>query len=170
MFAFFLFSFFFFVFWNRHSLHLNWEISLTETRNTFYAEVLIFLFCFVFCLLLLMALMGLSFERSLWWWCREEAKVAIEVALVAAAPALGELMDLMTALQLVLRKSLAHRGLAKCLHEGAKVIEKHAAQLCLLAEDCDKPDYVRLVKGPCADHNVNILTALVPRPLASGLV
>ncbi|GAA0153654.1 hypothetical protein LIER_37714 [Lithospermum erythrorhizon] len=42
----------------------------------------------------------------------------------------------------VLRKSLAHAGLAKGLDEGAKVIEKHTAQLCVLAEDCDQPDYV----------------------------
>ncbi|XP_038718370.1 40S ribosomal protein S12-like isoform X2 [Tripterygium wilfordii] len=64
----------------------------------------------------------------------------------------------MTAIQLVLKKSLAHGGLACGLHEGAKVIEKHAAQLCLLAEDCDQPDYVKLVKGLCVDHNVSLVT------------
>lgn len=64
----------------------------------------------------------------------------------------------MTALQLVLRKSRAHGGLAKGLHEGAKVIEKHAAQLCVLAEDCDQPDYVKLVKALCGDHNVSLIT------------
>ncbi|XXG63935.1 hypothetical protein AAC387_Pa05g2014 [Persea americana] len=71
-----------------------------------------------------------------------------------SGPALGEPMDIMTALQLVLKKSLAHDGLARGLHEGAKVIEKHAAQLCVLAEDCDQPDYVKLVKALCADHNL----------------
>ncbi|XP_016487007.1 small ribosomal subunit protein eS12 [Nicotiana tabacum] len=85
----------------------------------------------------------------------EEAVVA---ETPAPAPALGEPMDIMTALQLVLRKSRAHGGLAKGLHEGAKVIEKHAAQLCVLAEDCDQPDYVKLVKALCADHNVNLIT------------
>ncbi|KAG2723240.1 hypothetical protein I3843_02G139300 [Carya illinoinensis] len=84
----------------------------------------------------------------------EEAPVAVETP----APVLGETMDIMTALQLVLRKSLAHGGLARGLHEGAKVIEKHAAQLCVLAEDCDQPDYVKLVKALCADHNVNLMT------------
>nr|TKS08737.1 40S ribosomal protein S12-like isoform X1 [Populus alba] len=69
-----------------------------------------------------------------------------------------EAMDLMTALQLVLKKSLAHGGLARGLHEGAKVIEKHAAQLCVLAEDCNQPDYVKLVKALCADHGVGLLT------------
>lgn len=85
--------------------------------------------------------------------CREEP-----VAAEAPAPVLGEPMDIMTALQMVLRKSLAHGGLARGLHEGAKVIEKHAAQLCVLAEDCDQPDYVKLVKALCADHNVNLIT------------
>lgn len=85
----------------------------------------------------------------------DEAAPAVETA--PAAP-LGEAMDLMTALQVVLRKSLAHGGLARGLHEGAKVIEKHAAQLCVLAEDCNQPDYVKLVKALCADHNVSLLT------------
>ncbi|XP_057968912.1 small ribosomal subunit protein eS12-like [Malania oleifera] len=83
----------------------------------------------------------------------EGAAVATETA-----PALGEQMDLMTALQLVLRKSLAHGFLARGLHEGAKVIEKHAAHLCVLAEDCNQPDYVKLVKALCADHSVALIT------------
>uniref|UniRef100_A0A6N2MKR9 40S ribosomal protein S12 n=1 Tax=Salix viminalis TaxID=40686 RepID=A0A6N2MKR9_SALVM len=78
----------------------------------------------------------------------EGAVPQIETPAVADAP-LGEPMDLMTALQLVLRKSLAH---------GAKVIEKHTAQLCVLAEDCNQPDYVKLVKALCADHKVNLLS------------
>ncbi|KAF1867746.1 hypothetical protein Lal_00050179 [Lupinus albus] len=77
---------------------------------------------------------------------------------VAAASIPGEPMDILTALQLVLRKSLAYGGLARGLHEAAKVIEKHAAQLCVLAEDCDQPDYVKLVKALCAEHNVSLLT------------
>ncbi|KAG4955294.1 hypothetical protein JHK82_040996 [Glycine max] len=92
------------------------------------------------------------------WVC---AALSEEVAVAAEAPAAsipGEPMDIMTALQLVLRKSLAYGGLARGLHEGAKVIEKHAAQLCVLAEDCDQPDYVKLVKALCAEHNVSLLT------------
>ncbi|KAL2338207.1 hypothetical protein Fmac_012653 [Flemingia macrophylla] len=86
---------------------------------------------------------------------REEPTV---VAPEPAASIPGEPMDIMTALQLVLRKSLAYGGLARGLHEAAKVIEKDAAQLCVLAEDCDQPDYVKLVKALCAEHNVSLLT------------
>jgi len=76
----------------------------------------------------------------------------------APTPVLGEPMDLMTALQLVMKKSGAHDGLVKGLREAAKAIEKHAAQLCVLAEDCDQPDYVKLVKALCAEHNVHLVT------------
>ncbi|KAK6121162.1 hypothetical protein DH2020_045083 [Rehmannia glutinosa] len=89
---------------------------------------------------------------------RSEDVPVAEAAAPAPAPALGEPMDIMTALQLVLRKSRAHSGLARGLHEAAKVIEKHAAQLCVLAEDCDQTDYVKLVKALCADHNVSLIT------------
>ncbi|KAM1089730.1 hypothetical protein ACFX1X_017729 [Malus domestica] len=90
---------------------------------------------------------------------QREEDVAVPIAEpVAAAAALGEPMDLLTALQLVLRKSLAHGGLTRGLHEGAKVIEKHAAQLCVVAEDCDQADYVKLVKALCADHNVKLMS------------
>jgi small subunit ribosomal protein S12e len=88
--------------------------------------------------------------------CSEEEVVAAVEPVAAAIP--GEPMDIMTAVQLVLRKSRAYGGLARGLHEGAKVIEKHAAQLCVLAEDCDQPDYVKLVKALCAEHNVSLLT------------
>ena len=40
-----------------------------------------------------------------------------------------EIVDIMIALQLMLRKSLAYEGLARGLHEGAKGIEKHDVQL-----------------------------------------
>ncbi|KAF6171270.1 hypothetical protein GIB67_036938 [Kingdonia uniflora] len=89
----------------------------------------------------------------------------VAVAVETAAPTLGEPMDIMTALQLVLKKALVHDGLARGLHEGAKVIEKHAAQLCVIAEDCDQPDYVKLVKALCADHNVSLIAVPAAKTL-----
>ncbi|KAL6507056.1 40S ribosomal protein S12 [Orobanche hederae] len=92
-------------------------------------------------------------RRNVW-----EIEEPVVVETPAPAPILGERMDIMSALQLVLKKSLAHGGLVRGLHQSAKVIEKHAAQLCVLAEDCDQPDYVKLVKALCAEHNVNLIT------------
>ncbi|KAM1425069.1 hypothetical protein ACFXTO_017948 [Malus domestica] len=103
-----------------------------------------------------LASLGFSFQSTRKMSGDEE--VAVPVEPVAVAAALGEPMDLLTALQLVLRKSLAHGGLTRGLHEGAKVIEKHAAQLCVVAEDCDQADYVKLVKALCADHNVKLMS------------
>ena len=31
-------------------------------------------------------------------------------------------------------------------------------QLCVLAEDCDQPDYKKLVEALCSEHNVNLLS------------
>jgi small subunit ribosomal protein S12e len=93
--------------------------------------------------------------------CREEAVpdvLAEKPAAAAAEPVLGEPMDILTGLQLVLKKSLAHDGLARGLHEAAKAIEKHAAQLCVLAEDCNQPDYSKLVQALCSEHNVNLIS------------
>ncbi|KAG6502712.1 hypothetical protein ZIOFF_034998 [Zingiber officinale] len=81
-----------------------------------------------------------------------ELKVTVsEDAVAESAPILGEPMDLMTALQLVLKKSLAHDGLVRGLHEGANAIEKHAAQLCILAEGCDQADYANWLRH-CAGN------------------
>jgi small subunit ribosomal protein S12e len=86
------------------------------------------------------------------------ADAVAEKPVVTAEPVLGEPMDILTGLQLVLKKSLAHDGLARGLHEAAKAIEKHAAQLCVLAEDCNQPDYSKLVQALCSEHNVNLIS------------
>ncbi|KAL0863755.1 hypothetical protein Bca101_042873 [Brassica carinata] len=88
----------------------------------------------------------------------EEAAPAVVVPPAAEPAAIPEDMDLLTALELTLRKARAHGGVTRGLHESAKLIEKRVAQLCVLAEDCNQPDYVKLVKALCADHNINLLT------------
>lgn len=40
-----------------------------------------------------------------------------------------------------------------------QAVERDAALLCVLAQDCDQPDYTKLVEALCAEHNnVNIIT------------
>jgi small subunit ribosomal protein S12e len=90
--------------------------------------------------------------------CREEVAVVEEVAEVSVAAAPGEPMDVNTAVQLVLKKALAHDGLSRGLHETTRALEKGQAQLCILAEDCDQPDYKKLIEALCAEHNVNLLS------------
>lgn len=94
----------------------------------------------------------------------------------------------MTALQLVLKKSLAGHGLARGLREACKVpsfsrrsvpsaseatllrrltaapalppqaIESRQAQLAVLAQDCDQQDYTKLIQALCTEANVNLIT------------
>ncbi len=61
-------------------------------------------------------------------------------------------------LQQVLKKALAYDGLARGLHEAARAIEKGQAKLCVLAEDCNQPDYKKLIEALCAEHNVSLLS------------
>jgi len=83
----------------------------------------------------------------------DDAPVAAPV--VAAAPA-GQ-MDVNTAIQEVLKTALIHDGLARGLHECAKALDKRQAHLCVLANNCDEPMYVKLVEALCAEHGINLI-------------
>lgn len=69
---------------------------------------------------------------------------------------IGE-MDIMKALQEVLKKSLAHDGLVRGLNECVKALERGDAELCILASDCDEPAYSRLIESLCAQLEVNLV-------------
>ena len=58
----------------------------------------------------------------------------VAAAVGEAAPT--EAMDIMQALQIVLKKALARDGLRRGLHETAKAIESGKSKLCLLGQDC----------------------------------
>ena len=73
-----------------------------------------------------------------------------------ATPAEG--MDVNQAIAAVLAKALAHDGLSRGLNEAARALERGAAQLAVLADDCDQPDIKKLVEALCAEHNVSLLS------------
>merc|ERR1712087_288083 len=56
-----------------------------------------------------------------------------------------------SAVRKVCKLSLAVDGLARGLHESAKVIDAGKAQFVFLAESCDEPSYKKLVKALCAE-------------------
>jgi len=44
-------------------------------------------------------------------------------------------------------------------------VESRKAQLAVLAQDCDQPDYVKLVQALCAEANVNLITVPASKTL-----
>ena len=82
---------------------------------------------------------------------------------VGEGPSLGEAdvpkepLDLNSALQMVLKKSLAHDGLARGLHEVVREIEREGAQLVVLSENCDQGDYKKLIEALCAEKQVPLV-------------
>ncbi|KAK7812556.1 hypothetical protein U0070_014889 [Myodes glareolus] len=71
--------------------------------------------------------------------------------------AAGGIMDVNTALQEVLKTALIHDGLACGICEAAKALDKRQAHLCVLASNCDKAMYVKLVEVLCAEHKINLI-------------
>jgi len=76
---------------------------------------------------------------------------------ITPAPSEGK-MDIMTALQTVLKKALAHDGLRRGFHEVIKTIEQGKAQLVVLSQNCDNPDMTKLIEALCHEKDVNLLT------------
>lgn len=61
------------------------------------------------------------------------------------------------ALQEVLKRSLAHDGLARGLRECAKALDKRQAHLCVLNESCTEAEYVKLIEALCAEGKINLI-------------
>jgi hypothetical protein len=38
-----------------------------------------------------------------------------------------------------------------------RALEKDQAQLCILADDCNQPDYKRLIEALCTEKNVDLV-------------
>merc|ERR1711972_22067 len=65
-----------------------------------------------------------------------------------------EINSLDSAVRRVCKNALAVDGLARGLHEGAKVIDAGKAQFVFLSESCDEPSYKKLVTALCAEKTV----------------
>ena len=83
------------------------------------------------------------------------------------APAAGEPLDLNGALALVLKKALSHDGLSRGLHEVVRSLEKGQAQLVVLAEDCNQPDYKKLIEALSAEQNASLLSVKEAKQLGT---
>ncbi len=75
---------------------------------------------------------------------------------VPTTTSIGE-MDIHAALQEVLKTAMVYGVLARGLHKAAKALDRRQAHLCVLANNCDKPMYVKLVEALCAEHSINLL-------------
>lgn len=69
----------------------------------------------------------------------------------------------------MLKKALAYDGLSRGLHEAARAIEKGQAKLCVLAEDCNQPDYKKVSVLNLAVLN-SIIVMLCARLTAANAV
>lgn len=83
----------------------------------------------------------------------------VPVAPEVAAPVVdAEPTDVQDALRIVLRKAHEANGLVRGLSEVARALDRKAAHLAVLAEDCDDESYKTLIKALCAQQNIDIVT------------
>lgn len=50
-----------------------------------------------------------------------------------------------------------HDGVARGLRECVKALDRRQAHLCILAQDCDSAEYVRLVEALAQEHTISII-------------
>merc|ERR1711953_1029857 len=62
-----------------------------------------------------------------------------------------------TAVQDVLKQGAIQDGLSRGLNEAVRALERKDALCCILAENCDEANYVRLIEALCGEHRIPIL-------------
>ena len=66
-------------------------------------------------------------------------------------------LTLPDAIKEVLQNSLHRRGLARGLRESVKALDRRQARLVVLASDCDKQEYKKLIQCLASEFHVHIL-------------
>lgn len=69
-------------------------------------------------------------------------------------------MSVEEALQEVLKKAVVHNGVSRGLREAVKALDSRRAVMCVLAENCDEPTYVKLVEALCHEHQISLIKVL----------
>merc|ERR1711981_328250 len=67
----------------------------------------------------------------------------------------AEPLDTVSALKQVLKKALCAVGLARGIRECAKMLDKRAVHLCVLADN--EPAYKKLIEALCTEHSINLM-------------
>lgn len=67
--------------------------------------------------------------------------------------------DPQSALQAVLKTSLAYDELARGLHDAVKAMDRREAHLCVLSSSCNEASYTKLIKALGKEHNIPIIAA-----------
>ena len=65
--------------------------------------------------------------------------------------------DAESALRIVLRKAIEVNGVVRGLSETARTLDKGAAHLCVLADDCSEPAYKNLIIALAREHNIDLI-------------
>nr|AGH70196.1 40S ribosomal protein S12 [Placozoa sp. H4] len=65
--------------------------------------------------------------------------------------------DVQSALKEVLKSALITNNLARGIRETCKALDRREADLCVLAENCDEQQYVKLVEALSAEHKIPLM-------------
>merc|ERR1711876_145156 len=89
--------------------------------------------------------------------CLTEAIMSdTEAPAAAPAPVAAQGYSVETAVQETLKHAQHRDGLARGLNEAVRALERRDAICCILAENCDEANYVRLIEALCVEHQIPI--------------
>jgi small subunit ribosomal protein S12e len=66
-------------------------------------------------------------------------------------------MELQEALKISVKEACNQRNIARGLNECARALDQRKAVLCLLANNCNEANYIKLVEALCAEHQIPLV-------------